>query len=357
MFCSYHGAGYGCNPKYITQALLQRAKLPLDIIWLTRQHDESIPASVRQLRYGSVDAAQALSTAQVWVDNTRTRRYLKKKPEQFYIQTWHGCLSPKLLEADMEAFLSKTYIRGAQQDSRDADLMICNNDHFEGVMRRAFWYDGTILRCGLPRNAPLIHPRQEVREQVRKRLGVPAGFGLCLYAPTFRDDGDTSVYCFDYQRCCQSLEQRFGMPFVFALRLHPNLAHDKGLVTSDNIINVSSYSDPIELLCAADVCISDYSSMAEDFALLGRPGYLYLPDMDAFSASRGGIYYPHDVRPYPAATSEDELMQLIATTPDAEFAVRREAFFDMVGLDDDGYGDYVLAEIIESYVAGKSLSF
>ena len=221
------------------------------------------------------------------------------------------------------------------------------------------WCRSSLLPDKLPENQQRFDPKTLCARRYWDRFPLQSKTETVLLA----GDGACAAAILEQGLLRNVLDPAQSVHYVCAgdwsdfLRLHPNLAHDKGLVTSDNIINVSSYSDPIELLCAADVCISDYSSMAEDFALLGRPGYLYLPDMDAFSASRGGIYYPHDVRPYPAATSEDELMQLIATTPDAEFAVRREAFFDMVGLDDDGYGDYVLAEIIESYVAGKSLSF
>lgn len=356
VFCSYHGAGYGCNPKYVTEALLEHSSLDLDLVWLTKKQDPSIPARVRQVRYGTPKAAFELATAKVWVDNSRVRRYVRKKPDQFYLQTWHGCLSPKRLEADIEPFLSKAYIKGAKQDSQDADLLICNNDFFEGVMRNSFWYEGPILRCGLPRNAPLITPNEELRRRVRASLGMSDKVGLCLYAPTFRDNGDNSVFHFDYARCCEALKKRFGKDFVFALRLHPVVAQT-GIGKGAGLFDLSSYSDPIELLCAADVCITDYSSMAEDFALLGRPGYLYMPDAEQFSTSRGGLYYPHDVRPYPAAYTEDELIARIFSTPDEEFKVLREAFFDMVGLCDDGKGAQQVAEILEHVVAGKTLPF
>ena len=130
VFSAYRGGGYGCNPKYVAEALLRLAKDKLDLVWLTREHDPSMPPEIRQVKWGSAAAAREWATARVWVDNVRTRRHVAKKPGQFYVQTWHGCLSPKPLEADIEPLLSQTYIRGAKQDSKDADLFICNNVFF-----------------------------------------------------------------------------------------------------------------------------------------------------------------------------------------------------------------------------------
>ena len=85
--------------------------------------------------------------------------------------------------------------------------------------------------------------------------------------------------------------------------------------------------------------------MIEDFALLGRPGYQFVPDADSFASTRG-LYYDLESRPYPAARTEEELFDVILTTNDDLFRTKREAFFSQIGLDDDGKGDEAVARVI-----------
>ena len=353
VFSSFHGTGYGCNPRYIAEALLAMSEQPLDLVWLVRRHDPAMPPQIRQVPWGSLAAAREWATAHVWVDNTHTRRYVAKKPGQFFVQTWHGCLTPKPIEGDIEGILSRTYVKSAKKDGLEADCILCNNDFFEEVIRRSFYFKGRIQRCGLPRNAALIHPRPEVRNRVRRQLGIPDGTRMCLYAPTFRDDGSAGVFPIDHRRCCQVLHERFGAPFAFVLRLHPLKAAASARFAGEGVLDASAMPDAIELLCAADVLITDYSSIAEDFALLGRPGYQYAPDQDSFVHTRG-LYYPLDVRPFPLAHTQDELFDAIRHTDDETFRINREAFFEAVGLEDDGRGDQVVARLILDVLDGQA---
>ncbi len=349
---SFHGSGFGCNPKYVAQALVRLAAEPLDVVWIARRR-EQLPAGIRFVPWGSVAAAREWATARVWLDNVRTRRHVKKKPGQYYLQTWHGTLTPKLMEAQIEHTLTPTYLKGAKQDSRDADCFISNNDFFDRTLRTGFWYDGPIVRCGQPRNTVLLNPHPEVRERVRRVLGVPADARMCLYAPTFRDHEDWGIPPLDHRRCCQVLEQRFGAPFAWVLRAHPQVARQSARVLSDGVIDASWYGDAVELLCAADVLVTDYSSIAEDFALLGRPGYQYVPDVQEYERARG-FAYPLSFRPFPLAYTQDELFAAMRDTPEEEFPARAQAFLSAVGFQDDGDGDEAVARmILDVLEAGK----
>ena len=344
VFSSFGGAGFGCNPKYIAQALLRLSPRPLDLVWIARKRDRALPDAVRHVPWGSVAAAREWATARVWVDNVRTRRHVAKKPGQFYVQTWHGTLTPKRLEAAV-AGLSHAYVAGAQQDSRDADCFLSNNDTFDAMVRSSFWYDGPIMRCGYPRNAVLVNPQQEVRERVRRALGVADEARICLYAPTFRDHDAWGIPPLDHERCCSVLEQRFGAPFVWVLRAHPNVARALARDHAADVVNASWYGDAVELLVAADVLITDYSSMAEDFALLGRPGYQFVPDAREYERTRG-FAYPLSFRPFPVAYTHDELCHAILNTSEEEFRTRAQEFFAAVGLVDDGKGDEAVARML-----------
>ena len=348
VFWNHWGLGYGCNPKYVCESLRQRNPGALDLVWLVAKADPCIPPDVRQVPIGGVQAARELASARVWVGNARIRRHVPKKSGQFYVQTWHGGVGPKHIEADA-AHLPPAYAWGAKRDGAECDLLIANNDLYERVMHASFFYDGPVLRCGMPRNKVLLDYGKALRSRVREAIGVDADVNICLWAPTFRDGGGAPASLPTPEKLLSALQHRFGGTFVLVTRLHPNDVAGGMQRLGEGVVNASWYPDVQELLAATDVLVTDYSSIAEDFALTGRPGYLFVPDAALYEQSRG-FYYPLDVRPYPAAFTEGELLSLVRTTADEEFAVRREEFFRLVGLEEDGKGDEVVAQIVEEVV-------
>ena len=69
-------------------------------------------------------------------------------------------------------------------------------------MRRAFRYDGEILESGYPRNDVLRSPDAgRIAADVRRRLGLPDGKRVVLYAPTWRDNQyyASGRYRFDFR--------------------------------------------------------------------------------------------------------------------------------------------------------------
>jgi CDP-glycerol glycerophosphotransferase len=76
-------------------------------------------------------------------------------------------------------------------------------------------------------------------------------------------------------------------------------------------VNASKYDEMQELLCMADVLITDYSSSQWDFALTGKPGFLFTPDLDYYQHEDRGFYTPIDDWPFPYAKTNEELSNLI----------------------------------------------
>ena len=348
---SHHGNGYGCNPKYITEELLRAADIDLDIVWLLKEFDTSLPSGIRQVKFGSHAAMMELATAKVWIDNCRTRRHVRKRKGQYYIQAWHGGTPLKLIEQDAAGGLSKLYLYGAKRDSKEADLMYANSDFLFDLIRNKFWYTGEIVRCGLPRNTPLFADSEPIKKRVYETFHINEDCRLCLYAPTFRDSHSLDPYVFDYRRCCQALSERFGGKFIFAMRLHPNVAYLCDRYDNADIINFSSYGDAQELLVAADVLISDYSTITEDYSLTGKPCYLYAPDFDDYMQERN-MYFPLERTAFPVAYDEETLFKNIATITTEELDQKRSAYFDMVGMHDDGKGAQCIAGIVLDVIKG-----
>lgn len=81
-------------------------------------------------------------------------------------------------------------------------------------------------------------------------------------------------------------------------------------VTGEQVIDVMEYPDMQELLCAADILITDYSSCVWDYAFLKRPCFLFVPDKEEY-ISNTGFYVSVDQWPFLQAGDMEELLRRI----------------------------------------------
>ena len=65
-----------------------------------------------------------------------------------------------------------------------------------------------------------------------------------------------------------------------------------------------------ELLAAADMLITDYSSSIWDYSFLYRPCFLYTPDLESYLQNTG-FYVPIQEWPFPLCKDMKELEQAI----------------------------------------------
>ena len=117
------------------------------------------------------------------------------------------------------------------------------------------------------------------------RLGLPEDARVVLYAPTYRDQvvDRRGRYRLDLQLDLERLRAAVGDDTVILFRKHHYIA-DAVPATADGFVrDVSTFPDGTELMLAADVLITDYSSMMVDFANTGRPMLFYTYDLDAYA--------------------------------------------------------------------------
>jgi len=169
IFDNYMGKGYGCNSKYVTEALLASGK-KLDIVWTVKnpmESKEDFPKEIRLVEYGSLEAMEEYATAGVWVQNYQLVHYinkgLMKKPEQTYIQMWHGSFGIKKIENDCKNLTQdKNWTILAEKNSRYTDYWISNSKFETEVYRQAFWDVDRVLEYGHPRNDIFFHDVDKV---------------------------------------------------------------------------------------------------------------------------------------------------------------------------------------------------
>lgn len=369
VFDNYLGRGYGCNPKYVVQKLLEHdAAGKYDIVWLLSRADRAwggIPPQIRTVQYGSLRALFEYATAKVWVSNYHkvyfTQRGMRKRKNQTFIQLWHGSLGIKKIEGDVSVLMQdKRWLRAAVTSSEMTDWWISNSIFENNVYKSAFWgvTDEKILMYGHPRNdiffndGMMAHARQKVDEA----YGT-GGKKLLLYAPTFRSrivkgrnkiEQSIDVSGLNYPELMAHLRRRFGGEWTVLVRVHPRIRDTMTgcIPKTEDIIDASFYTDMQELLAAADCLITDYSSCAFDFMLTRRPAFLYATDIREYNTQRG-FYYPLESTPFPLAQDNAELQKNIDAFDEAAYLQKVEAFLQEKGCMEDGHASERVADLIE----------
>lgn len=339
VFVNFMGRGYGCNPKYIAEEII-RQNLPYDLVWLVNDMNAPMPYKIRKVKYGGINSMYELATAKVIVSNTKNLLpFPSKKYGQYFIMIWHGGQGFKLVERDAGEKLSPAYVATSKANSAITDLMVVNTQEQFDEFRRAFWYSGEILKCGLPRNDIFFRRDEKLIARIRQRLNIPPTNKIVMYAPTFRDNPEvTAEVCrFDTRRLLNVMCRRFGGDWTLLVRHHPNVApHFSKNSFGDNVVNVTNYPDMQELILISDVLISDYSSVICDFMFTNKPVFIYAKDFDSYTKERGFKPLYFDL-PYKINRSEAELFSDIETFDVDALAPKIKRFIDTVKPFDDGH--------------------
>lgn len=325
----FQGGGFGCNPKPVVEELLKRGGY--DIVWLVRKGVAAdLPRGVRTVRFGSWASLKELATAGTWLANHNLGRYVRhlglvKKPGQRYLQTWHGSFGIKRC----------TEVLGPEETMM-LDVFVANSAWEAELARGWFGPFARIVTAGHPRNDVIVASRGR----------DAAGAKTLLYVPTFRDDGALDAYLTDFTAVAAAFAARWPGEWKVEVRLHPNL-RKKGVKLSfaGAVEDVTDAPDIQKLLAGADAVVSDYSSCIFDFALSGRPAFVYAPDRAKYETDRG-FYYPLSATPFPVAESVEALVGAVVGFDEAAYAERLAAFFAEKGSAEDGRAAARVADLI-----------
>ena len=349
LLMSYYGKHINCNPKAIYDYMRQNLS-GYEYAWVGDRAE--VPDGCVSVKYCSVRFYYYLRTSEILIFNTRPNIDIKKRRGQYYIQTWHSSLGFKMIEADAADTLSQNYIKYAKRDSRYIDILLSGCRFRTECFRRNFWYDGRIAEWGIPRNDVLFsEQKQEISTRVRRELGIPEKNRVMLYAPTFRERGNTEyLRAMDVEAVRTALAERFGGEWSILYRTHPNV---RDYALPHGAVNATDYAEMQHLLIAADVFVTDYSSAMFDFSLLGRPVLLLCPDNEEYTKTQRKTYFSTDELPFPLAEGGEELCRIITELDTEAYAEALRAFNLRIGSFECGTASRSVAENIEKFRASR----
>lgn len=319
IFESFNGRQVSDNPKAIYDYMKEHHP-EYKLVWSAdRRHLENFKDVPHVMKLG-VKWLFLMNKAKYWVSNSRNPGWIQKSDKTTYIQTWHGTPLKKLAldmqEVKMPGTNTKKYKKNFRLETAKWDYLIAPNTFSEDIFKRAFAYSGTMIRSGYPRNDYLIQNRdnEAEKQRVREKLAIPANKKVILYAPTWRDDEyiKKGQYKFSLEMDIATLQEKYGDEAVLVLRTHYLVAEN--LDTSqfgDFVIDRSTAGDIKELYLAADVLITDYSSVFFDYSLLQRPIVFFTYDLEKYREQLRGFYFDFE-RFAPGAICEDNASLQIA---------------------------------------------
>lgn len=338
LFMAFHGKGYLDNPRAIYEEMRNDPRFAdFSYVWVMKK-PVPVPGA-KVVKYLSWGYFWNMARAKYWIINSKLPSYIFKKKSQIYLQTWHG--TPlKHLGHDIEVDENTTFYRSGQsyaqmtqsydRDSARYTYMISPNAFCTEVFPHAFGVDKEKLReIGYPRNDILSNFTEEQVRAKKQELGVPEDKKVLLYAPTWRDNSYVAAgYTFRLKADLHKWKEKLGDEWVVLFKPHYLIINEfkEDPELEGFLYSIDAGADIAELYPVADALVTDYSSVFFDYAILNRPMWFYMYDLDEYAKDLRGFYFDiHKELPGRIYQDEDALLQAIA---DGDFDPERLARFN-----------------------------
>ena len=243
---------------------------------------------------------------------------VRKRSGITIIQVWHACGAFKrfgraTLASEWGA--DEIFLKWVPIHS-NYDLTLVSSASIAQIYADAFGQSVETVTAvfGIPRTDALApSPRRDAAErEMRARLGLTDNRTTILYAPTFRGadlKGARAPELLDIA----ALHRVLGDQYRLILRLHPFVKSAMRIPDEarDFVVDASREPDVNEVMLAADILVTDYSSIIFEYSLLNRPMAFLAPDLDAYERERGFFFDYRSGVPGPVVDTTEQLITWI----------------------------------------------
>lgn len=307
IFGSWGGDNYSDNSKYFYEYVIEH--LPhIDAIWIT--NNESIKQKLNYSKkkcylYNEFNGRKARLNAGFVFFTNGMNDFGKYDlcHGAVVVALWHGMPLKKMQFASnnlkqrkknflklIQYFILKIY----NQTKRDITIATSETtkknliDCFESK-------PSTVLITGQPRNDVLFD--NEKAKILKLKLCHPLKNSFILYMPTWRNFNKQDLFLEDIIKQLINDNSFINKMKINNVTLYVKPHPRTSIYISDNnnnnivVVDEKSNIDTQELLSAADVLITDYSSVFIDYALLNRPTHFFVPDLNEYEKSNNGLLH------------------------------------------------------------------
>ncbi len=252
------------------------------------------------------DYMKALASCKYLFNDNTFLPFFMKRPEQVYLNTWHGTPLKTLGRLIHNAMYG---IGNTQKNFITADYLLYPNEYTMEHMVEDYMLNdlakGKILLAGYPRNVAFFDDARAA--QIREEMEL-TGKKVYAFMPTWRGavgaiDPRATTYV---QYYLFEIDKRLREDEVMFVNLHPIARKDVRFNCFEHIRPFPKTYETYEFLNMTDCLVTDYSSVFYDFAVTRKKCVLFTYDEEEYFADRG-LYRPLSSLPFPSVKTVDEL--------------------------------------------------
>lgn len=308
LFGAWNGDTYNDNSKYLFEYITR--KFPtIDAIWITKNESIKNDLQSRQQKcylYNEKTAQKLRLTAKYvfFTNGINDIGQYDLSHGSIKIALWHGMPLKKLLYAtnniqkkdkSLIRLLQYWYLKIYNQGERN--FTIATSKTTKDFLIRSFEVEpDTVLITGQPRNDILFN--DTVPKKIRSELKHNSNEKFILYMPTWRQFGQNDNFL---DTLIEHLtKDTFLMDTLVSdniklyVKPHPRISIKVKSQQNIIIFDKKSNIDSQELMAAADVLITDYSSVFIDYALLDKAIHFYVPDLEDYKENGNDLFLAFD---------------------------------------------------------------
>ena len=249
-------------------------------------------------------------------DNFMPMAFLNFKKGAVVTQLWHaeGAFKRFGLSIKQPENVRKNEIAGNKRLS----YVVCSSKSVVPIYAEAFGMrEEQVLPLGAPRADYLLKEENKTKAvtKIENLFPVSKGKQILLYAPTFRDtkeENEKLLSNFDFEL----FKREFVDEYAVFVKLHPQVHENVSLPSF--AFDVTEYDDVRELVLAADVLVTDYSSICMDFSLLSKKTVFFAFDEEKYTKERNFCFDYKTELPGEIAKTTEEVIELLRAEPDEE---------------------------------------
>ena len=236
----------------------------------------------------------------------------KPREGQSVVQLWHGC----------GAFKKWGYSTAEKKwgaSKKELDRFPIHNTYTHVCVsspKVSFAYaeafgcsENVVMPLGAPRTDIYFDPDfiKKSRRTIDEKFPQINGRKIILYAPTFRGDSVGKSYIKNMLDV-EKMSEKLGNDYVLLIKQHPLTADKFSIEGSSFAFDISKDIAIETALCAADIVITDYSSLIFEYALLERPMIFFAYDLAEYEDARSFYFGYEGFVPGEIVVNTDEII-------------------------------------------------
>ncbi|MGP5604301.1 bifunctional glycosyltransferase/CDP-glycerol:glycerophosphate glycerophosphotransferase [Corynebacterium casei] len=328
VFESHMGKQFSDSPRAVYEEL--KKKHPdWNFVWSFTSRDFDNGCTEDVVVRHSLAYVRLLSRAEVVVDNQGFPTYYNRRSDQLYLQTWHG-VPLKTMGRDFAKKRNSGELHQIKKSVDNWSVTFSPSSYYQRHLNEAMLFDGPTISANLPRNDVLLTADKQSRSRVLTQLGLPLDKKYVLWAPTFREQPSKAAGHPERLLDVKKLMRQLPDDVVLLIRGHYLNAGTNDRNSHLRVVDVNDVQEISALYLAADVLMTDFSSVMFDFALTRKPIVIYAPDYEDYRDTQRGLNFDLSSRaPGAFIPLQDNLAETLLSSLDREQVVT-EAYEDFI---------------------------